>query len=214
MSFHKCHTTIKWVTAMNVKSRSIMWLIVVFVVMHLRSNDANARVLYFKVWRSVYGESGRKTGCSLCHPGKEKRVLNNYGKKLFKELDERDVRDVDRIERAIRKIGKPGNATQNKELPASHLNSRPQVPTALKQQRASIESLVTGTVPDSLKSKTKSRGSIVSRVDSAPSYFAFENSEPCFAMAVVSPQSFCVSFGQESEMEYRPGLNCISSGGA
>jgi len=79
--------------------------------------SAEARPLYKKVWERVYDVSPHKVDCAVCHPGKSKAGLNQYGQALADELGEKIVKDETKIEEAIRKIGKPQKAMRSGAAP-------------------------------------------------------------------------------------------------
>ena len=82
---------------------TVLLLITWITLLPGNEEDLMARPLYFKVWKKVYE---RKAGCSVCHPVRDKRRLNDYGMRLQMELGRPNVKDEAIIEEAIRKIVK------------------------------------------------------------------------------------------------------------
>ncbi|MCH2210716.1 MAG: hypothetical protein MK110_05405 [Fuerstiella sp.] len=85
-------------------------LLIAFVV--LPSEDAVARPPYKRLYQKVYPDlaktEGVKIGCSVCHPVKSKKIRNNYGVALKKELGVTDpkkwVKDKKVVTEALKKL--------------------------------------------------------------------------------------------------------------
>ena len=93
---------------MNRTSARLSVIVVVLLVsVQGLSNLAEARPLYKKVWEKVYPKVPTKDGkidCGVCHPNKDKTILNHYGQALADELGEKKVTDEMKIAEAIRAI--------------------------------------------------------------------------------------------------------------
>ncbi|MCH2202571.1 MAG: hypothetical protein MK102_11420 [Fuerstiella sp.] len=85
-------------------------LLIAFLI--LSSDQAVARPPYKKLYQKVYPElakaEGVKIGCSVCHPVKSKKIRNNYGVALKKELGVTDpkkwVKDKKIVTAALKKL--------------------------------------------------------------------------------------------------------------
>lgn len=81
-------------------------LAIVFFLVVDRPSDA--RPLYKKAFDTEYKTvlTARKTTCTVCHSGDDKRKRNHYGKALAEELGEKNVREFDKIVEALRAVAK------------------------------------------------------------------------------------------------------------
>ncbi|MCH2203478.1 MAG: hypothetical protein MK102_16045 [Fuerstiella sp.] len=85
-------------------------LLIAFLI--LSSNQAVARPPYKELYQKVYPELAKAGGvnisCSVCHPFKNKKILNNYGAALKKELGVTNppkwVKDKNIVTAALKKL--------------------------------------------------------------------------------------------------------------
>lgn len=68
----------------------------------LRPQPAQAMPLYSKVFRAVYPDYMTETKCAVCHVGKDKTTLNDYGKAVQEALGARNVKDEETIKAALK----------------------------------------------------------------------------------------------------------------
>ncbi len=69
----------------------------------LGSNFASARPNYLPEFKTAYPElkEAENAKCAICHPGKEKKERNNYGKAFGTELGAKNVKDKEALAKAF-----------------------------------------------------------------------------------------------------------------
>ena len=87
---------------------------VMFVIAFVFASESQARLQYRTVFKKVYSKHSKacKASCLICHVKKKNKKpdnkrLNDYGKKLKKELGEKNVKDKEKVKDALKKIGPP-----------------------------------------------------------------------------------------------------------
>lgn len=77
--------------------------------------EAQARPLYLKEFAGKYeklADQAKEMKCGVCHPGKNKKMRNDYGKAISAALgkDKKNVKDKEEIHKAFDAAAKAKNA--------------------------------------------------------------------------------------------------------
>ena len=76
--------------------------------------QANARAQYNKEFKAKYSKTIKKVSCKICHPEKSKKVRNDYGQALAKEIKEENVKDKTKIVAALDAVAKMKSSVEGK----------------------------------------------------------------------------------------------------
>ena len=78
--------------------------------------SAQARPKYCTTFIGTYAEvkSAAEAKCTICHPGMDKKVRNNYGMALGKLLGAKDVKDDAKVKEALKKAEGEKSAVADK----------------------------------------------------------------------------------------------------
>jgi hypothetical protein len=80
------------------------------------ASSADARPDYLKAFKAKYPDLATMQGanCTICHPGKEKKVRNDYGKAVGGALGAAKVKDVEKINAALDAAAAKPSAVEGK----------------------------------------------------------------------------------------------------
>lgn len=107
---------------LNVKN-SVRFLVTCTAVVALfaaTGTDAVARPKYVAVANATYPALAEKHGtdgkltCAVCHPEKDKKIRNNYGKAVGGKLEKKNETDEEKIKEALTKAEAEKSATEGK----------------------------------------------------------------------------------------------------
>lgn len=76
-----------------------------------------ARPNYLKVFTEKYEkvkDKAKTAKCSICHDPKDKKIRNDYGKKVEEKLGDKKVEDDDKIKDALKKVEKEASKIKDK----------------------------------------------------------------------------------------------------
>lgn len=79
-------------------------------------NQAEARPQYLKEFLAKYPDvaEAKTVKCGVCHPDKDKKVRNDYGKAMGKGLGDKNQKDTDKIGSAMTEAEKEKSGVDGK----------------------------------------------------------------------------------------------------
>lgn len=80
----------------------------------VETETVEARPQYLKEFKEKYSNEIKKANCTVCHPGKDKKERNSYGKALTDSLGTKNVKDKDKIVEALVKTEEEKNEATGK----------------------------------------------------------------------------------------------------
>lgn len=83
-------------------------------IIFVESENVAAQPQYLKQFKEKYKDDLKKIDCKVCHPGKDKKERNVYGKALADALGEKKVKDTDKIDMALKKVEDEKNESTGK----------------------------------------------------------------------------------------------------
>jgi cytochrome c553 len=93
------------------RSGLLFGLVLVGLVFASNLNSAQARPGYLKAFKTTYKDVAKanKVTCAACHPVKDKKVRNDYGKALGKNIGKKNEKDAKKIAAGLKKTEKNKN---------------------------------------------------------------------------------------------------------
>ncbi|MFO0948695.1 MAG: hypothetical protein U1D30_22680 [Planctomycetota bacterium] len=76
----------------------------------LNTPTVEARPQYLKEFKDKYGDAFKKANCAVCHPSKDKKERNDYGKAVGTALGSKNAKDSKKIGEALDKAAEEKNA--------------------------------------------------------------------------------------------------------
>lgn len=83
----------------------VLGVLAVGAMFVLNTPTVEARPQYLKEFKDKYGDAFKKANCTVCHPGKDKKERNEYGKAVGAALGSKNVKEQKKIEEALEKAG-------------------------------------------------------------------------------------------------------------
>jgi len=93
------------------RSGLLFGLVLAGLVFVSNLNSAQARPQHLKAFKATYPKvvEGNKVTCAVCHPKKSKKVRNDYGKALGKNIGKKNEKNAKKIAEALKKTEKNKN---------------------------------------------------------------------------------------------------------
>lgn len=93
--------------------RRLVSIVAILVSVGLTLPEAAAQKQYKEAFEKAYPALAaqiKEADCNICHYGKSKRNLNDYGKAMGEALGAKKVKDEDKIAEALKKAGEAKDA--------------------------------------------------------------------------------------------------------
>lgn len=82
----------------------LLGFVAVGAMILVQARYVEARPQYMKVFKDKYGMELKDANCAVCHPTKDKKERNAYGKKVAEVLGAKNVKDGEKIAAALEKV--------------------------------------------------------------------------------------------------------------